>query len=271
MRFYLFCALGFFPFLSMGQEGPATLPASYPGQVTNSRRGADAFSFSQNPAALSFLKAASVGFFAENRFSIPGLAYGGVALAVPFKNQAAGFGVRYLGMSQAGNTEAGLSICQKLGINAAAAVQVRYRRSQAAGYGATQSLNYTLGGVGQLVPGFYFGVSLTNPHFAFAQKPKIFGEEVYQLSIGADISEALHLGFSLKQVAGTPPGVTTVLQYRIIESLLTRVGVATGSRQVFFGCGYQFKSLRIDAFTSLHPQLGFAPGLQLLFSPKGME
>lgn len=247
------------------------MPVAYAGLISTSSEQPDVFSFLSNPAAISFLKAASCGFFAEQRFLVPGLAYAGVGLGLPFKKQAAGLDIRYLGMPQSGTTEAGLSVSQKLGAHAAAGLQFRYRKSHAAGYAATQSLDYTLGAVGQLATGFYFGISVTNLHLSFTPRPKDFQETMFRLNLGSDISKDLFLGFSLEQASGLPPQATAVLQYRIVPYLLTRFGAATGNRQVFFGCGYLFKNLRLDVYTSLHPQLGFSPGVQLMFQSKAKE
>jgi hypothetical protein len=245
------------------------LPADYATLTAASRLQADAFSFIQNSAALSNLQAVAIGFFAEQRYLVPGLANAGVSIGVPVKNEAFGFALQYLGGPQAQRAAATLSAMQKLGKKTAIGVQLRYHAASAAGYAAENTLGYAVGAQVQLAPQVQLLLNGSNLHSTWrSNSSKLQQAALWQCGVGYDLSETVFLTSIIEKASGIPAEVKAAFQYKFGSKLLCRVGVGTGAGQFYLGCGYIMGSLRLDVFTSVHRQLGFSPGLQLLLTSK---
>jgi hypothetical protein len=245
------------------------LPADYAALAAASRLQADAFSFIQNPAALSNLQAVAIGFFAEQRYLVPGLANAGISIGVPVKNEAFGFALQYLGGPQAQRAVAMLGATQKLGKEAAIGVQLKYHTASAAGYAPENTLGYAAGAQVQLTPQVQLFLNGSNLHGAWRKNSsKLQQAALWQCGAGYDLSEAVFLTGIIEKASGMPADAKAAFQYKFGSKLLCRAGVGTGSGQFLLGCGYIMGGLRLDVFTAVHQQLGFSPGLQLLLTSK---
>jgi hypothetical protein len=272
LRHVLLCITGLFGFAAHCQVRHFSLPADYAALTAASRLQADAFSFLQNPAALSNLQAVAVGFFAEQRYLVPGLANAGVSIGLPAKNEALGFALQYLGGPQAQRAAAMFGATQKLGKKAAIGVQLKYHTASAAGYAAENTLGYAAGAQLQLAPQVQLFLNGANLHSAWRSNNNTLQQAAsLHFGVGYDISEAVFLTSIIEKASGIPAEVKAAFQYRIASKLLCRAGVGTGAGQFFLGCGYIMGSLRLDVFTAVHRQLGFSPGLQLLLTSKQLK
>ncbi len=272
MRHALLCFISLLSYTATCQPRHLPLPEGYASLSVASRLQPDAFSFLQNPAVLSNLQTASIGFFAEQRYLVAGLAHAGISAGFPGKYQSAGIMLQYLGGPQAHRAAVMLSAAQKLGKEAALGVQVRYYTNRAAGYASENTLGYAVGAQLQLAPQVQAAINMANPH-AIMRKGKRGLQQAAagQLAVGYDLSETVFLTGILEKTEGVPAAAKAAFQYRFGSKMACRVGVGTGTGQFFLGCGYIMGRLRLDVFTSLHGQLGFSPGLQLSLTSKHQE
>ncbi len=94
---------------------------------------------------------------------------------------------------------------------------------------------------------------------------------VYSIGLGYDASEKFTTFAEVQKVIGENIGVNAGLQYKIRDYLLVRSGFTSATDSYYIGFGVHIKNLRLDATASLHPQLGFTPGLLLIFGPKKQQ
>lgn len=244
-------------------------PPSFPyaSAVAYSRYQADALSFQENPATLAFLQKAGFGIGGKQPFLLPGFVSGVLGLALPAGNSRFGVQVQHSGSAVQHQTGAGLSFAQVLGSRASLGATFYYHSVGVAGYGATGMLGVGLGGCVQLATGLQGGFRV------FRGVPGLRadgGESLaaqYDLALGYDLSPQVFLSGVLAKTEGWPPEVQAACSYRFTEKLHSRLGVHSGTGSFFVGSGFRLGSFLLDVFTSLHPRLGFSPGLQLLFKP----
>lgn len=263
------CFVSFISYKANCQLRQPPLPSDYAALAAASRLQADAFSFLHHPAALSNLQAVAIGFFAEQRYLVPGLSNAGAVIGVPVKTGAMGFAVQYLGGPQAQRAAATISAAQKLGKAAAIGVQLKYHTTSAAGYVPENSFGYAVGAQLQLAPKVQMLVNTANLHVAWRKSNSIQQQAAWQIAVGYDLSEAVFITGFVEKTSSIPAETKAAFQYRFGSKLLCRVAVGTGTGQFVLGCGYIMGSLRLDVFTSVHPLLGFSPGMQLMMTSKG--
>ena len=58
------------------------------------------------------------------------------------------------------------------------------------------------------------------------------------------------------------------VQYQFIKQFFARVGFMSETETVFAGFGLGWQNFRLDISGSFHPQLGFSPGLMLIYNFK---
>ena len=64
-----------------------------------------------------------------------------------------------------------------------------------------------------------------------------------------------------------PININTGIQYNWMKQFFFRLGIATETASSYIGIGFSLKSLQFEVMGSYHPQLGFSPGLMLIFHP----
>ena len=56
------------------------------------------------------------------------------------------------------------------------------------------------------------------------------------------------------------------IKYQLYNQLAARCGFTTGSSAFYVSAGYRLRYFQLDVVGSVHPQLGFTPGLLLTFN-----
>jgi hypothetical protein len=241
--------------------------ASYVELGTYSNDHLDAFSFHANQAALAKMKITAAGIYGEKRFLLDELGLYDAAVAVPTSSGNFGLDARYFGSSDYNESQVGLAYGRSLGSKVDIGVQFNYYNVRIAGYGNASAINFEIGTIFHLTDNLNAGLHAYNPAGGSLGKNN---EEklasVYSVSIGYDASEKFFMGFEIEKDEDKPVNVNAGLEYKFLPQLLTRVGISTGTSSIYFGLGFGFKSLRLDATASYYPQLGITPGLLLIFN-----
>lgn len=219
------------------------------------------FNFLVNQAGLAELQQAGVGFFTERRFGLKELALHVAAAAMPIKGGGVGVALQYSGFAAFNEGRASLAYAKRLG-RISLGVQFNYTRLSIGG-----------GAVGAEVSGRWMvadklaaGVRVvTGGRFQQAENEKV--PAVYQMGLVYRASDQVCIHADLMKEEDRPLNVVAGVQYNI-EQLSLRLGIATATGEPFFSAGWQWRNCRLEAAMRYHPQLGFSPGLVLVFWQK---
>ena len=242
--------------------------ASYIGLGAYSNHHLDVFSFHANQAALANIKIVSAGIYGEKRFLLNDLGLYDAALTLPTSSGNFGLDARYYGFAEYNESQVGLAYGRSLGSKVGVGVQFNYYNVRIAGYGNASAINVEIGTILHLTDNLNAGLHVYNPVGASLGKDH---EEklasVYSMGFGYDASENFFMSIEIEKEEDKPIDVKVGMQYKFLPQLLTRIGVTTGTSSIYFGLGFQLRSMRFDATAAYHPQLGVTPGLLLAFNP----
>ncbi|MFZ1530258.1 MAG: hypothetical protein WAT19_16000 [Ferruginibacter sp.] len=240
----------------------------YIGLGAYSTRQPDPFSFTNNQAALAQIKDPGIGVYGERRFLLAENSVYGLALALPTKKMG-NFGVQvnYAGFSNFNENKLGLAYARSLGSKLDLGIQFNYYGYRIPAYGNASSINFEAGVVAHLSEKLNAGVHLYNPVGGKLGKS---GDEklasAYKLGFGYDASD--HFYFSTEVVKEEDKNVNVVagVQYHFKKQFFARAGFMSETGSGFAGFGLAWKTIRLDIAASYHPQLGFSPGLMLIYN-----
>jgi len=246
--------------------------AAYPGMGAYSNNHIDVFSFHANQATLAKITSLSAGIYSEKRFLVKELSLYNAVVTLPAHSGNFGLDARYCGFTDYNETQLGLAYARSLGNKVDVGVQFNYYGVRVAGYGNSSSINFEVGTILHLTGKLNAGVHIYNPTGSKLGKN---GEEKlasqYSMGFGYEASEIFFISIEIEKEEEKPVNVNAGLQYKFLPQVLARIGISAATSSVYFGIGFGWKSMRLDAMASYHPQLGITPGLMLLvpLSPKG--
>ncbi|MBS1753583.1 MAG: hypothetical protein JST34_05995 [Bacteroidetes bacterium] len=255
---------------SYAQSLRYSLSMPYVGLGAYSSKQADVFSFTNNQAALAKAKTAGVGIFGERRFMLEETSIYGLALALPTKNLG-NFGVmlNYSGFTNFNENKAGLAYARSLGKMVDIGVQFNYYGYRIPSYGNASAINFEAGALVHLTEKLNAGVHVYNPVGGKLGKE---GDEKlassYQLGLGYDASDNFYFSAEMVKEEDKEVNVIGGIQYHFKKQFFARAGFMSETGSGFAGLGLAWNNFRFDIAASYHPQLGFSPGLMLLYNFK---
>jgi len=242
--------------------------ASYIGLGAYSNDHVDVFSFHSNQASLAKIKTLSAGLYGEKRFLLNELGLYDAAVTLPTSSGNFGLDACYYGFSDYNESQVGLAYGRSLGSRIDIGVQFNYYSVRIAGYGNASAINFEIGTIFHLTENLNAGLHAYNPVGGGLGKNK---EEkiasVYSAAIGYDASENFFISLEIEKQEDKPVNVNAGLQYKFLAQLLARMGISTATSSIYFGIGFELRSMRFDVTAAYHPQLGITPGLLLAFNP----
>jgi hypothetical protein len=263
LPFYLIHCLGY------AQSIRYTPATSYTGVGAYSRQFTQSFSFLSNQAALGNLNRAGAGIYAEQQYGLKQLALYMATAALPVHNGGIGVAMQYAGFSDFNESAVGLAYGKSLG-QVSIGVQCNYYMTHMAGYGNDAAIGIEVGSQWKITRQLFTGIHMVNPvggRYRHATAEKLAA--VYELGAGYEASPQLFLGAQITKEENRPLNVQAGLQYTAVPNrLFVQTGIATATVSPFAGVGWQWKNCRADICLRYHPQLGFSPGLLLLFYGK---
>lgn len=242
----------------------------YVGLGAYSTKQADVFSFTNNQAALAQAKTAGVGIFGERRFMLEETSIYGLALALPTKNLG-NFGVmvNYSGFTNFNENKAGIAYARSLGKMVDIGVQFNYYGYRIPSYGNASAINFEAGALVHLTDKLNAGVHVYNPVGGKLGKE---GDEKlassYQLGLGYDASDNFYFSAEMVKEEDKEVNVIGGIQYHFKKQFFARAGFMSETGSGFAGLGLAWNTFRFDIAASYHPQLGFSPGIMLLYNFK---
>lgn len=266
--FVLLFFLSFVQF-SNAQQFKNNVGAPYIGLSGYSKKFNDAFGTNSNQAALGTLKSSAIGIVGERRFGLNDL--NNYAANIAFTTKSGNFGLQAnrFGSNAFNETQLGLGYGRSLGEKVSIGGKINYYNQQIAGYGNGSTINVEAGLLLHLTNKLSAGVSAFNPvggTFGIDKTEKL--ASIYKFGLGYDVSDKVYIASELVKQENTPLNYIGAIHYQFEKKFFAKVGVSTAASNFFASAGVSLNNqFRIDLFASHHQQLGFSPGVLLLFNP----
>jgi len=240
------------------------ISAAYLGLGAYSNNHIDVFSFQRNQAALARLKQTSAGLYVEKRFLLKELSLYNAAFALRTHSGNFGLDARYYGFADYNEMQLGLAYGRGLGNRIDVGVQFNYYGVRVGGYGKASTFNFDIATIVHLTDKLNAGVRVYNPvggKLGNAEEEKL--ASLYSFGFGFEASEKFFMSAEIEKEQSQPVNVNAGFQYKFLDRLMARIGIASATSSMYFGIGVELKSFRLDATSSYHQQLGISPGLLL--------
>ncbi len=252
-----------------GQNVRYQVALPYLGMGAYSTQQGDPFSFTSNQAALALSKSAAVGVYGERRFMLSENSAYGVAVAIPTKMGNFGIQANYAGFKNFNESKIGLAYGRSLGSKLSIGAQFNYYNYQIPQYQNASAINFEGGVIVHLTEKLNAGLHVYNPVGGNLGKT---GNEklaaVYKLGVGYDASADFNASVEVLKEESKSINLKAAVQYQFIKQFFARAGFMSETETVFAGFGLGWQNFRLDISGSYHPQLGFSPGLMLIYNFK---
>ncbi len=245
------------------------LSVRYAGLGTYSKNFSDIFSATSNQASLAQLKTGGFGVYGERRFLLEELNGYAAVVAVPTTSGVFGFEGNYFGSPPFNENELGILYARKISKLIDIGAKFNYYAVRIAGYGSASAVNFEAGAIFHFTDKLHIGIHVYNP--AGSRLGKTGMEKlasVYRSGVGYEASEMVFISAEIVKQEGRQIVVNAGLQYNLQKNIFIRTGISTLTDNSYVSVGLQLSFARIDVNTAYHPQLGFTPGLLLLFNFK---
>jgi hypothetical protein len=259
-------ALSIILFPGHAQTVHSPIEAHYVQLGTYSKQFCDVFSFTNNQAALSYLKTASAGVYGEQRFLLKETSMYSLAIALPAAGGGFGFQANYFGFSDYNESALGIAYGKHLGKMADIGAQFNYYNVRIAGYGSAGTVNFEAGAIFHLSEKFHLGLHVYNPvggRFGKNTDEKL--ASIYTMGTGYEASKQAFISMEIIKEENKPVNISAGLQYVFAKQFFARAGIESGPSSFYAGIGLLWDVFRLDIAVSYHPQLGFAPLMVLVY------
>jgi hypothetical protein len=235
----------------------------------------DAFSFHNNPGALGFLEAGTVGLSYRSRYLLKELQSQGFAYAQPLKKGVVSVGGQFYGYEQFRTNRVGAGYSLQLSDNIAAGIQLNYLSARLdPAYGVRHTLSGEFGILAKINKDISLGFSVFNLGRA---ELSAFQDDRFStlLRLGVSyvlIEELLLLG-EISQDVGFEARFRGGLEYNPSSASLffVRLGVQSNPVELGFGFGLDFEKLKIDLASQYNQLLGWTPSMGLIVDFKAIK
>jgi len=237
-----------------------------------SKKFVNAFSFVSNQASLASAQNISAGVFSEQKFALKELSLSTLAITIPTSAGAFGFEANYFGYSDYNESQLGIAYAKKLGNAVDIGIQFNYYQIRMNGYGSYNTINFEVAALFHPSEKMHLGFHIYNP--AAGKIGKNINEKlasVYEAGIGYEASDQVCLQGIISKEENQPLNVNACFEYIFNKQFFARLGVNTQSTSPNAGVGLAWKNIRLDVTVSYHPQLGFSPGMMMLYDLKHKE
>jgi len=261
----LLCLLGMFCCSYVAAQPVQTAPATV-------RVGAygpwhsNAFSFITNQGALGTVRHTTAALYGEKRFLLQALSQYQFAVALPVQDGAVGLHLGYDGNADLNTSVIGVAYGRNLGKKMGLGIQFNYNNQHLRGYGNAAQLTAELGVLAHVSDALHVGLQASNAAALAFDKTIAKQQVAYTLGVEYDASRNLVLTAELVKIKATPLAVQTGMAYHFANRVWAKAGINTGTAAFFIAAGFQLNGFSIEVSGSAHPQLGFTPGLLLLYN-----
>jgi hypothetical protein len=255
------------------QQFKNNVGAPFIGLSAYDSQNATVFGTQTNIAALGALQQSSAGAFAERRYGLSDI--NNYSLHTGFVTKGGNIGVQgnRFGNSNFNETQLGLGYAKNLNNKITVGARVNYYNQLIAGYGNASTVNAEAGILLQLTSKLKSGISVFNPiatKFGVDNTEKL--ASIYKLGLGYNASSKVFIAAEFVKQENTPANFIGMVHYQFEKKFYAKAGVSTAASNIFAAAGVSINNqFRLELFTSHHQQLGFTPGLMILFTPNAKE
>jgi hypothetical protein len=230
----------------------------------------DFWSLQNNQAGLAFYNHLSAGAYFENRFMVEELSLKSGGVVLPVKSGVFGLKLSYFGYSMYNESKFGLAYARKLSEKIAVGVQLDYLLTAFGNdYGKKGIVTFEVGILSRINEHLSLGAHIFNPvnvriaDYANERLPAI-------IRIGATYAfdKNLMVVAEVEKDTEFDPMAKFGIEYRIIEEIYVRGGIATNPGLYSFGFGLNLKNLKLDFSSSMHQVMGFSPQISMIYQFK---
>jgi hypothetical protein len=229
----------------------------------------DIYATRTNAASLAQLQQSAVAVYGERRFMLEDLNYYSGSIGIPTKSGTFALHGSYFGFDLSNQTQLSLAYGRKINNKIDIGAAFHYNHLGQAGiYGSASAVTGSVGILLHLTDKIHAGINAYNPIRVAYKKDEAQEERLasqYSFGFGYDASEKLYLSAELVKEEGQNINVNAGFQYQFVKQFFIRAGIATQTTNYFFGLGFRLKDFRMDLSSSYHPQLGWSPGLLLMY------
>lgn len=253
--------------ITYAQTVRTPVSAAYLGLGAYSNNHIDVFSFQRNQAALARLKQTSAGLYGEQRFLLKELSLYNAAFTLSTNSGNFGLDARYYGFADYNEMQLALAYGRSLGNKIDLGVQFNYYGVRVPGYGNASTFNFDIASIVHLTDKLNAGVHVYNPvggKLGKAEEEKL--ASLYSFGFGFEASEKFFVSTEIEKEEHRPVNVNVGLQYKFLDQLMTRIGIASATSSMYFGIGLKLNSFTLHATATYHQQLGISPGMLLIIA-----
>ncbi len=256
----------FLPFCVVAQNARQPLSNRYVGLGSYSANFLDVFSGIHNQAALAKLKSGGMGFYSERRFLLAELNQYSAIVAMPTTSGTFAVQGDYFGSSAYNETQLGLAYARSVSSQVDVGIKFNHQSMKVPGYGSASAINFEAGTILHLTSQLHAGFHIYNPFSSSFNKNNTEKlPSIIKTGLGYEASDKVFVSVEVVKQQDQPVNINAGLQYNLHEKVLLRAGIATATNSSFAGVGLLFGKMRLDLSASHHPQLGFTPGLMLIY------
>ncbi len=207
----------------------------------------DVWAIRNNVAGIASLKKPEVGLFAENRFNIAAFSTVGLQAVFPIKKVGAiGIDLSRFGDQWYNEQRIGIGFGHRLG-TVSLGIKADLLQTHLEELGSKKVVAISFGGQSEVIPDLVFAASVFNINQA---KLSDFMDERLPTVMRAGLSyqpiKQVLLVTEAEKHLEYPVNMKVALEYKIIEKLTLRTGIASATDQFSFGTGFQAKQLQFD-------------------------
>ncbi len=267
MKGYLIFSLALAMALPLGAQNgtPPTAGARSLGMGGTGVSFTDINSIFSNQAGLSSLEGFTATAFSENRFLVSEIRTFSLGAALPTASGTFGLSLHYFGFDAYNEQRIGLAYARPLFDKLSLGAQFLLLNTRIPEYGNKALPTFELGLLAEVLPEVNFGIHLSSP-----ARIEVVDEEnlptVLRLGFSYLPSDKLQLLAEVEKDIDYPARARFGVEYRAVEALFLRFGIATEPTSMSFGLGLQLEnSLRLNVASSYHQVLGFTPGASITY------
>lgn len=205
----------------------------------------------------------------QRRFSLADLSVVSAGVVKNSKLGAFGLMVSSYGFEAYKDQKIGLAYAKKLTDILDIGGQLNVLQIQIDNFGSSTNLSFELGAIAELTEELKLGFHVNNPlSVAITENTEL--DSRFRLGLNYTPSSKVQLVAEADKILDdTALNFRVGIQYALLPSLQIRTGYSTSPGTVSFGLGYRFNdTLLFDAAYSYHEQLGYTPGISVIWNKK---
>ena len=220
-----------------------------------------------NQAGIATVKKPVVAIAYEQRFSDKDLNAQSLVLVYPFGKHVFGLSFQKYGISAFNEQKVGLTYARQYGEKLNLAINVNLHQLKILSYGNANAASAEIGIQYKFNETMLIGAHVANPN-----------RSSYNADLSASVPVVMQLGFAYKlsdqvliisaaeQTLNYQPDFRLGGEYKIVECFRLRGGVSMNPFKQYFGFGFNYQHLKIDAASASQAVLGYSPQLALSYA-----